>query len=199
MSDRKYTPEQFSFTRDVYPGRSASELVTMFNERFGTDLSKNKVLYIAFRAGARSGRTTQYQNGHVPANKGIKGWDSGGKAAQTRFKPGNIPLNSRPVGSERITRDGYIEVKVEEPRTWRLKHRLIWETSHGAIPSNHVVIFADGNPLNVSLENLLLVSRGELALLNKMQLPSGDVEFLMAGLALARLRIKCGDLMRKLK
>ena len=34
---------------------------------------------------------------------------------RTWFKKGHIPANYRPVGSERVNADGYIEVKVADP------------------------------------------------------------------------------------
>ena len=43
------------------------------------------------------------------------------------FAKGNVPPNHRPVGSERISKDGYIEVKVAEPNKWRLKQRVVYE------------------------------------------------------------------------
>ncbi len=37
------------------------------------------------------------------------------------FAKGNVPPNHRPVGSERISKDGYIEVKVAEPKQVEIK------------------------------------------------------------------------------
>ena len=47
------------------------------------------------------------------------------KTKATRFKKGHVPKNHKPVGYERITRDGYIEVKTAEPNVFELKHRLV--------------------------------------------------------------------------
>ena len=70
-----------------------------------------------------------------------------------------------PVGSE-TWRDGYLYVKiannplpkhftVEELRkNWVQKHRLIWETKHGKIPKNGIVVFLDGDKTNFNLSNL---------------------------------------------
>jgi hypothetical protein len=107
-----------------------------------------------------------FHKGQVPWNKGLKGctgWSS------TRFKPGTVPPNHRPVGYERkCAKDGYIYVKVAEGmRQYRLKQRLIWEQHYGPIPPSHVIVFLDNDLENFDLENLALVSRGELVKLNR--------------------------------
>ena len=77
------------------------------------------------------------------------------------------PLNHRSVGYERITVDGYVEVKVAEPNVFELKHRQIWEQQHGKIPDNHVLVFKNMNKQDCQLENLMLISRAELVRLNQ--------------------------------
>ena len=48
-----------------------------------------------------------------------------------RFKPGNRPWTHRPVGAQRITKDGYLQRKVSDtgytPRDWTGEHILMWE------------------------------------------------------------------------
>lgn len=53
------------------------------------------------------------------------------KVHPTMFGPGNRPANWKPVGSERVNIYGYVEVKVKEPRTWRVKARVLWEQATG--------------------------------------------------------------------
>ena len=126
----------------------------------------------------------RFIKGHTPWNKGLKGTTG---FSPTRFKTGDRPANWMPVGTERIV-EGYIEVKIGEPRTWRSKHRIIWERKHGPVPGGHVVIFADGNPRNFRLDNLLLVTRGELATLNRWGLIFPDAKLTLAGLQIARIK-----------
>ena len=83
------------------------------------------------------------------------------KTKATRFKKGHIPKNHKPVGYERITRDGYIEVKTAEPNVFELKHRLVWIEHNGEIPPGYNIQFKDGNRQNVSIENLYMISRSE--------------------------------------
>lgn len=104
----------------------------------------------------------RYQKGHSPANKGKKmSPELYAKCAPTMFKKGRPSLNKRPVGSERVNVDGYIEMKIQEPNKWVLKHRFVWEHFHGPIPEGHNVQFKDGNKENCSLDNLYLISRAQ--------------------------------------
>lgn len=41
-------------------------------------------------------------------------------------------------------------------------HVLLWEEYNGKVPSNHAVVFKDGNKQNITIENLELVTRAEL-------------------------------------
>ena len=82
------------------------------------------------------------------------------------FKKGHSPQNHRPVGSERINKDGYIEIKVDEPNKWMPKHRFIWQQANGKIPSGHMVVFRDNDRANVTLDNLMMITRKENAVIN---------------------------------
>ena len=78
-----------------------------------------------------------------------------------QFKKGHIPANHKPVGYERITKDGYVEVKTAEPNVFELKHRLVWVEWNGPIPSGCNIQFRDGNRQNCSIDNLYIISRSE--------------------------------------
>jgi len=77
----------------------------------------------------------------------------------TRFQSGQQVWNHKPVGYERLTQDGYIEVKTAEPNIFTLKHRLIYEKHYGAIPAGHNIQFKDKNRQNCAIENLYIISR----------------------------------------
>ena len=76
------------------------------------------------------------------------------------FKSCNLP-----VGSLREDK-GYIYVKIAEPNVWIEKHRLIYESMYGNIPTGHKVIFADKNKRNFDPDNLILVSNSEALIMN---------------------------------
>ena len=118
------------------------------------------------------------------------------KAAPTMFKKGQLPVMTRPVGAECWRDDGYLWVKVAQPNKWRLKHRVIWETTNGPIPDGHKIIFADGNRSNFDINNLICVSAAELARLNQRGLIFNNPEATKAGVLVARLLTKAGKIKR---
>ena len=109
--------------------------------------------------------------------------------AETQFKKGHLPHNTKPIGYERINKDGYVEVKVKMRPSSPLcndnfapKHRLIWEAVNGPIPKGHKLIFADGDKTNITLDNLLLITDAQMARLNQNHLIQPDKELTVAGL-----------------
>jgi hypothetical protein len=61
----------------------------------------------------------------------------------------------------------------DETGRWRVMSypKYLWEINCGEIPSKHLVSFLDGNPYNVNLDNLYLITRSELsAIQGKKQL-----------------------------
>ena len=197
MATRKYTDEHIQFLRDNVVGRSYAETTVLFNEHFGTNIPASKILSLAMRNGLKNGierrlkkgdnvgAATQFKKGHVTWNKGMKGARFGGEA--TQFKKGNRPHNYKPVGTELVNTDGYVVVKIAEPRKWRQKHILIWEAANGPVPKGHCLMFADSNPLNVTLDNLILITRAELAVMNKFRLITEDAELNRIGITLAKV------------
>lgn len=108
------------------------------------------------------GGPTRFKPGHASWNKGLKGWSSGGRTHAFQFRKGQKPHNWVPIGTERISKDGYRERKVTDtgypPHDWKGIHRLNWIEANGPIPAGHCVAFKDGNKLNTALANLELRS-----------------------------------------
>jgi hypothetical protein len=177
----RYTSEEIEFLKREIKSHSYAELARLFNERFGLELSIDQIRAKIEYLGLKNG----------------KGQHHGMRPPYTAFKKGNISWNFRPIGAEKIKQDGYVYVKVG--RQWIHKNRLIWEKAHGPIPKGHAIIFADGNKLNLVLNNLLMVSYAERAVMNRMGLISSDPELTKAGLLVARLKIVIAKRARELK
>ncbi|HHO8044243.1 TPA: HNH endonuclease signature motif containing protein, partial [Pseudomonas aeruginosa] len=83
----------------------------------------------------------------------------------TRFKKGQKPHTWLPVGSTRVSADGYLQRKISDtgypPRDWKSIHILLWEEHVGPIPTGHCVCFKDNNKQNVVIDNLELITRAE--------------------------------------
>ena len=159
----KYTNEMLTFLRQ-HEETPRSELALKFNEQFGCNLSVDSIKAKCLRMGLKTGRTGCFEKGIKTWNKGLKGYMG---ANSTSFKKGNTPFNHKPVGHERITVDGYVEIKTAEPNVFELKHRQIWEQQHGKIPDNYVLVFKNMNKQDCRIENLMLISRAELVRLNQ--------------------------------
>jgi hypothetical protein len=84
---------------------------------------------------------------------------------QSSYVKGNIPYNYKPIGTLRNLRQ-YIEIKVDHGR-WLSLAKHTWEQVHGPVPKGYVVFRMDGKIDNNNLDNLCLMSRGELAVLNR--------------------------------
>ena len=129
---------------------------------------------------------TRFQAGAAPWNKGTN-FVAGGRSAETRFVKGErrgvaVSLY-QPIGAERISKEGYLQRKVNDDlpihRRWRAVHALVWEASHGPIPPGHAVVFRDGDKTNIALENLELVSRAELLSRNTLHRYPKEVALLI--------------------
>lgn len=92
------------------------------------------------------------------------GWNRGKKTGPRKTEN----RNSLPIGSETVFR-GVIHIKTQRGK-WEPKHRWLWEQERGPIPEKHIVVFRDGDKNNVVIENLMLVTRHELAILNKKKM-----------------------------
>lgn len=164
-----YTIAEREFLKRYIPGHFSYEIQSAFEEKFGRCLTYTQIKNFKSNNKIWSGVNTTFKKKHVPANKGKKmSAEQYAKCKGTMFKKGNRPQNYRPVGSERINVDGYIEIKVKDPGTWKLKHRVIWEQYNGKIPKGMLVIFKDNNPLNCTLDNLLSISKDENLKMNRI-------------------------------
>lgn len=162
----RYTKDQITYLENHALGISNKELTNMFNATFNTDLSIKQISAAKKNRKISSGLTGRFEKGHKLTFSYPKGQCAPG-CEKTWFKKGNIPPNHKIVGSERISKDGYIEIKTEEPNKWELKHRVVWKKHRGEIPKSYAVLFIDGNKRNTHIDNLLLVSRAQLAIINK--------------------------------
>ena len=177
-----FTDEMLRELKELYPHTLSAHLAEKFN------CSVSAIYYQANKLGVKktkefiaetsrkhiqdvnhSGRRHQFKKGAIPPNKGKKMHEYMSQEAiertkATRFKKGNIPPNHKPIGHERVTVDGYVEVRVrdsEKQKNFELKHRLVWEKHNGKIPKGSNIQFKDGDRQNCKIENLYMISRTE--------------------------------------
>lgn len=175
---KPWTHEQHDRLRQLYADTPTEELVRMlghparsiYNVAKELGLRKSPELIsqtISQRQRSLTGGPqveSRFQKGMEPWNKGKHGVSCGG--ISTHFQPGHRPHSWVPIGTERISKDGYLERKVTDEgppqRHFRGVHLILWEAANGPLPPHHAVVFKDGNKRNLELDNLELVSRTEL-------------------------------------
>lgn len=188
--ESKLFPEEIQeFIKSNASGKGNAELTALVNKHFGTEYLKSQIKSYKKNHHISSGLDGRFKQGHIPCNKGEKmPVEVYEKCKNTMFKKGNIPFNHKPVGSERLSKDGYIQIKIAEPNKWQLKHIVLWEEHNGKVPKNCALIFLDNNKENIVLENLALVSRAELLVINRSKLKSESPEITKVGINIAKVK-----------
>lgn len=177
----RYTEEEKAWLKEFIPGHSYREITDEFSKRF------RPVRYDQIHAYCKNNHIPTGRKGYF--QKGQKSWNKGRSPkdycspealagmAKTQFKPGIIPYDWRPVGSERINVQGYIEIKIQEPNKWQLKHRYVYEQHHGPIPKGMIIMFRDGNRQNTDIGNLVMISRSINGRISRLGLQNcGELE-----------------------
>lgn len=169
-----------------------------FCERFGRgDVSAANLHALRKRKGWKTGRTGCFNKGLVPHNKG-KPFPTRGRAAETQFKKGGLPHNTNYLGHERVSKDGYVEISVDEvnphtgfERRYVLKHRWLWEKLLGPVPEGMFLKCLDGNKQNTAPSNWEPLPRATLPYLNGhrgFDYEAAEPEVRPAIIALAKLK-----------
>ena len=180
----KYTDEIIEFIKNNYQDKDNIELASILNKKFNLDTTGDKISMLKAKIKRRFGI-----NLRTGINNGC-------------FKKGNISFNNVPVGTERIAKDGYIEIKVKDGnlnKNWQSKHRYIYEQHHGKIPKGFKVIFADSNRRNFDISNLILVSDSEELIMNRKKLFFKDKELTKTGSVLAKVIDKTNKVIKNAK
>jgi hypothetical protein len=182
-----WEPHEVEAVRVLYPNTKTSDLAAALGRSLGTVYRMADRLGIRktaeYLTSAASGRldgvrgySSRFTKGNPSWNAGMKGWQAGGRSVETQFRKGRPACeahNYKPVGTERINRDGYLERKVtDDPsivsvRRWVPVHRLVWEAVNGPVPAGHVVCFLPGRRTTdrdlITVDTIELVHRADLA------------------------------------
>lgn len=176
----RWTAKEDKHLRKFYPDHTMSELQQLFDGRsassiyqrakiLGLEKTKEHLSSIGHRLAADpKSIACRFTKGLTPPNKGKRqtsfmSAEMIERTKPTRFKSGHKPHNTRPVGYESVRHDGYIYIKVEGEPKMVQKHRWLWKKYHGEIPKGMCVAFKDGNRLNCTIDNLMLITDAEKA------------------------------------
>lgn len=151
-----------------------SDYHARFVAAFGrSDVAAEHLHALRKRKGWKTGRTGQFVKGQEPLNKGKPCAPGKGgnhpNARRTQFRKGQEPHNTRYLGHERVSKDGYVEISVDQPnphtgyhRRYVLKHKWLWEQANGPVPEGHALKCLDGNRQNTDPSNWEPVPRAIL-------------------------------------
>lgn len=174
-----WTPEDDELLRKLYPNvRSdvlASRLSTTLSSVYQRahevlGLCKSKEFLASPESGILTkghtrGKATQFKKGHVPWDKGMRGLHLPG-SEKGQFKKGHQPKNTKHDGASVIRRKRggkpYRWIRVALGK-WKQYHVYLWERVYGPVPKGNIIIFADDDTLNVTLENLRCITRAQHA------------------------------------
>ena len=211
---RKFSPEEMAWLQ------SNSMLVigeyhASFLAQFGRDdVTAQNLHALRKRKGWKTGRSGQFAKGQEPFNKGKPCPEGKGgrhpNARKTQFRKGNHPHNTQYLGHERVSKDGYVEISIDETnphtgfeRRYVLKHLYLWEKKNGSVPNGMCLKAIDGNRQNTDPENWILIPRGVLPRLNGgkatriMAYDTAPDDLKPALLTLARVEQKASELRKR--
>lgn len=188
---QRWTLAEEAILRDLYPDIPCADIAALLGRnpsgvyQAADRLGLEKSAY--FNASDMSGRVKRGQQhphivahrfkpGSTPWNKGSH-YVAGGRSAETRFKKGGMmgaaQHNYVPIGTLRISKDGYLERKTtDDPtlvpaRRWTAVHRLVWQAAHGPIAPSHAVVYKPGQRTaiesEITIDRLECIPRAELA------------------------------------
>lgn len=137
------------------------------------DVSIDNIKRLCNRKGWNTGRTGQFPKGNVSHNKGKKGQCAPG-SEKGWFKKGGRTGRAndlyKPIGTERLSKDGYLERKIHDgmplQSRWRAVHLVEWEKKHGPLPKGMCLKCLDGDKTNTNPSNWEAIPRALLPRLN---------------------------------
>ena len=181
MARKDWTDDDKRLLRRWYPHLPTADVAHILRRSLSATYAMAKYMgvtkspaYLAspaacrLRRGDNVGTKTRFGKGQLPWNKGMVGLAIGGR--ETQFKKGHRGGRAqqlyKPVGTERLSKEGYLERKINDDmplqRRWRAVHLIEWEAVNGPLPTGHALTFKDGDKTHHALDNLELITRAEL-------------------------------------
>lgn len=195
-----YPAHVTEYIKTHYKGTNYAKMAVQLKETFGVEYTPNQIMGYYKNHKLNSGLTGRFEKGHVPPNKGKKGYYAPG-CEKGWFRKGNTPWDTAPVGTV-VVREGYLWKKLTNKPdggrfNWKQLHLILWEEAYGPVPEGFYVAFKDGNPQNCTLDNLMLVSKAENIVMNRWGLRYNNPEYAETGLLIAKVKIAAGPKRRK--
>lgn len=165
---KPWTAAEDAILTELYRQLSAGEIAARMDRSRAS--IKNRVHQLGLRKPDGHTNAGRFIAGQPSWNKGRKGYQPGGRASETQFKPGHLggraALIKQPICAERLSKEGYLQRKVNDDpvfhKRWRFVHVMLWEEANGPAPAGHTIAFRNGDKTDIRLDNLECISRREL-------------------------------------
>lgn len=190
MAGKKWTARDDQWLADMYPDTPNRTIAKVLGCSYLA--IKNRATVLGLKKSPEYLEREKpgcFRPGQTSWNKGVS-YQPGGRIAESQFKAGHAPANQQPVGTEVVDAYGYRKRKVRDDapvgrtyKNWKFVHVIVWEEHNGPLPDGQIVRFRDGNPENIDPANLVAVTRGENAVINRWlamgDLPEGGMDVLI--------------------
>lgn len=178
----KWTEAEDQIMAEAYPVCCTADLAAEFGLKISQvydrakklNLKKSTEFMIAQKIAkgkrlASVSHKTRFKTGHATWNAG-KHYQHAGGSVDSRYKAVHHGRSYLPIGSERIIKGGYLQRKMTHTgrtqKDWQFVHHLVWFSDGRTIPKGSSLVFRDGNPENIVLENLELKTKAEMMAAN---------------------------------
>lgn len=162
-----FTPEEDRYLMDNYLSIPAKRMSKILGR--SESGARQRMILLGLKVPEEIARKFQldscFKKGQVSHNAGKRQVDfmtpeAIERTKVTRFKKGIIPHNTKFDGAERISKDGYIEIRISKGK-YVHKHRNEWEKVNGKIPKAMILVCKSNNKLDCSPGNWELITRAE--------------------------------------
>ena len=183
-----WTAREVALVCELYPHKPTADIARLLGRTVTTVYQRAHKLGLhksaeylaspaACRTNGRQGMGTRFPKGHVPFNQGLRrpGY-APGRMKETQFRKGvrqGVAVRLyKPIGTERMSKDGYLERKINDglplQARWRAVHLIDWEAENGRVPRGFALCFVNGDKTDRRLENYTLISRADLCRRNSI-------------------------------
>lgn len=194
MNKKRYTPQMVEFVRQNFDNHSLPELVELFNNHFDLNITKHTIIYLCHRYRIlRNVKYTKEMDSFLLDNYKIY---TKKRLAQEFNKKFGCNKNEYTLRHRVHLLSG--DFILHNYKIISKARYLFIKYFGDEIPlgKNDVVIFKDGNKENISKDNLMKVDKDDLYSLCGMKLYNIDSQTTEAGLIIAQIMRKLGELKR---
>jgi len=178
----KYTKEQIDFIYKNYKGISSRELTKKFNKKFSTSRESTSINAFKGHHKLKSGYNNYFKPGNQPWNTGTKGLVKANSGSRKPAPIGKIYSSS-----------GHNLIKTVNG--WQQYSRYKYEEYHDCkLTPNERINFLDNDNTNFAKENLIKVTKQEVARIHREGYLYDDPTLNKVGISMVRLKMKVRDI-----